>query len=456
HEDVRPAGGSEIQAMAALLGEWTYEVDRLAHHLVDGDRLEREAHAAGLDPGELQDLVDEPEQVPAGLEDMAYVGDLVGSRVAPLEDLREAEYRVEGRAQLVAHPREEVRLRAIRPFGFLLSLVECELHRLPLGDVDAVADEAHHLPRLVEDGDDAAEHLPGSPVGQAHLLLDLRGSTGGDRLLDALSARRDDELGEAPGAAVIVVRLADHPAPEIRVPDRRRRDRLEATLGVEDAYASVEALEYLLEVRLLAGDLVLGEAAVRDVPAVGHDSPVGGIAPQRPPRVLEDPPSPVLVADPVLHGRNSPGVPHDLLEDAVDTPDVVRVDEVLGAHAHDLVRAVTQDALHRRPDVGDHRRRIDDHDVVAAVLDHRAEVLLTAPERLFAGPAIGDVADDRDDRAVIGGEEPCLEGPSTLLVRKIVLEADEGAGRADLLDCVGELVADGERQDLLHGPPEEL
>src|SRR5436853_278985 len=75
--------------------------------LADLDGLLREREPPGLDARDVEDLVDQLQQVPAALEDLLHalaVGSAVGLH---LEELPEAEDRVERRPQLVAHAREE-------------------------------------------------------------------------------------------------------------------------------------------------------------------------------------------------------------------------------------------------------------------------------------------------------------------------------------------------------------
>src|ERR1700728_2737393 len=98
---------------------------------------------AGVDPCHVEDLVYELEQVTAGA---AYVPEtlvLRGVQLVELEELRETEDRVQRRAQLVAHPREELTLRPVR-------LVELPLERRLLTHVCGDGHQRHDLQVVVE------------------------------------------------------------------------------------------------------------------------------------------------------------------------------------------------------------------------------------------------------------------------------------------------------------------
>jgi hypothetical protein len=55
--------------------------------------------------------------VPAPAEDLAHVVELLGGEVVDLQELAEAEDGVEGGAQLVAHPGQELALGQVGPVG---------------------------------------------------------------------------------------------------------------------------------------------------------------------------------------------------------------------------------------------------------------------------------------------------------------------------------------------------
>src|SRR5262249_42787701 len=70
-------------------------------------------HLAGFDFAQVEDVVDEPEQVLARLVDGArelQPGRLIDGHIGVEQDVGEADDAVEGRAQLVAHVRQKLRL----------------------------------------------------------------------------------------------------------------------------------------------------------------------------------------------------------------------------------------------------------------------------------------------------------------------------------------------------------
>src|SRR5207249_3400868 len=76
----------------------------------------RQGELPRLDPGDLENLVDQAQQMSAPLQNLL---DALAIRRLPyfeLQELRESENRVEGGSKLVAHPREELALGTIRRF----------------------------------------------------------------------------------------------------------------------------------------------------------------------------------------------------------------------------------------------------------------------------------------------------------------------------------------------------
>jgi hypothetical protein len=106
--------------------------DRLVH--VAGRELDLDL--ARLDLREVEHVVDELEQVHAALGDRVERLELGrGHRAVALEQLGVAEHAVERRAQLVAHAREELALRARRRLGRFLGVAQLGFALAALGDV---------------------------------------------------------------------------------------------------------------------------------------------------------------------------------------------------------------------------------------------------------------------------------------------------------------------------------
>ena len=104
----------------------------LQHH-----RLLVELVATGLDPRQVEDLVDQVEQVPPGVVDVVGIfavgGVLHGAEHFLAHHLREAEDGVERRAQLVAHGGEKARLGEVGVLGAPPCLLRHRLGGLDLG-----------------------------------------------------------------------------------------------------------------------------------------------------------------------------------------------------------------------------------------------------------------------------------------------------------------------------------
>ena len=89
----------------------------LLQNLGNRDRRELQLHPAGLDLGEVEDVVDQREQMLAGFEHVVDVGELALVQLAEhllVQHLAEADDRVQRRSQLVRHRGEEVGLVAAR------------------------------------------------------------------------------------------------------------------------------------------------------------------------------------------------------------------------------------------------------------------------------------------------------------------------------------------------------
>jgi len=99
----RAFGGDRSHQLAALLDERT-----------DQDRLNRQAQVTRFDPGDVDELVDEREQMTPGAEDSLDGVAVFGAEFGHLEELREAEDGVQRGAQLVARAGQE---RVLGPGG---------------------------------------------------------------------------------------------------------------------------------------------------------------------------------------------------------------------------------------------------------------------------------------------------------------------------------------------------
>ena len=136
--------------------------------------LRQQLHLAGLDLGEVEDVVDDREQVLAGPVDLLQVGrrvllDVLGGQL--LEQLAVADDGIQGRAQLVAHVGQE---RALDLAGF---------HGLLVGHDEVGVDAAQLLLDPLALADLPLQHVVGpGQLGRAARARDVparRGSCGG-------------------------------------------------------------------------------------------------------------------------------------------------------------------------------------------------------------------------------------------------------------------------------------
>ena len=109
-----------LDGVLALVGERLDDRQHLLDQGLDVDRLDEDIHLPGLDLRQVEDVVDQPQQVPAGAFDLLQVVDrrlvvLVGGVL--LQDLAVADDRVERRAQLVGHVGEEARFGLVGLVG---------------------------------------------------------------------------------------------------------------------------------------------------------------------------------------------------------------------------------------------------------------------------------------------------------------------------------------------------
>ena len=109
-------GAAHVQAVGVLRGQRLDHGGDVADQAGHVEGLEVQLHLAGLDLGEIEDGVDQPQQVLAGRVDLLeVVGELLGPEVGGvlLEHLAVADDGVERRAQLVGHVGQELGLVAV-------------------------------------------------------------------------------------------------------------------------------------------------------------------------------------------------------------------------------------------------------------------------------------------------------------------------------------------------------
>jgi hypothetical protein len=261
-------------------GHGPHQLEGLLDQRAQRDRLGRDADGPGLDPGEIHDLVDEGEQMLARDVDHARPPVRLLPQLTRAEQLAEAEDGGKRRAQLVAHPRQELVLGLAR----LAQLGICDLKLLrPAQDLClhpltalAQLDELGHVLDPVDDVPDAAQVVQDGRVHRApvaHLepaalgirppdVVLLHGHRVGpaglahplERRAQVADAGRrrivgvvGEDVEDAPSQDVVA---ADHGRSHVRVAHRG-----DAEVGVEDQERARCSLEQRPEVNALAAHL---------------------------------------------------------------------------------------------------------------------------------------------------------------------------------------------------------
>ena len=100
-----------------VAGERPHDAERVGEHALGHDRFHREHHAPRLGALVLEHVGQQVTQVCTGAHDLCDGVALVVAQLVHLEQLRETEHRVERRAQLVAHARQELGVGAFGLHG---------------------------------------------------------------------------------------------------------------------------------------------------------------------------------------------------------------------------------------------------------------------------------------------------------------------------------------------------
>ena len=146
---------SEGDALAPRLG--VEHADRVGEQVVEGDRTLLQLDATRLQRREVQDVVDQGQEQPAGGVGGADVLALVAVEVGEQQQVGQAEDGVERGADLVAHAGQEVGLLAGGLLGCVLGPAQEGLGAATLGDVALDRDEAGDGAVLVVQGIDLQE-----------------------------------------------------------------------------------------------------------------------------------------------------------------------------------------------------------------------------------------------------------------------------------------------------------
>ena len=106
-----------LQVLGADVGR--HDDRQVAHQLIDAERVRIERHLAGLDLGEVEDVVEQSEQRARRALGLECVVGLARRQLGPAQQRQHAQDRVHRRADLVAHVGEKLALRPRRLLGRL-------------------------------------------------------------------------------------------------------------------------------------------------------------------------------------------------------------------------------------------------------------------------------------------------------------------------------------------------
>src|ERR1017187_1893622 len=137
------------------------------HHFGQRRRFRRQRKPSGLDLREIQDFVDQLQEIPSRVENLIDAGGLGGRgrRGIGINELGEAQDRIERRAKLMAHAGKELRFREVGFFrrgpGSLqldVLLLDGLVEKFALGDVARGGEHALQLPVAVVEGGRVVGH----------------------------------------------------------------------------------------------------------------------------------------------------------------------------------------------------------------------------------------------------------------------------------------------------------
>ena len=183
---MRGKSGSSCSVMRqiAALGAHRQEPAAVLHDVGQRDRLLLQLVPAGLDPRQVEDLVDQHQEMLAADVDVVGIFLVGGNAVRPeqlaLHHLREAENGVERGAQLVAHGGEKAGFREVRALGPPSRLVRVELGLLEFGDERVLLRLKRDVARrggvqALHDDEEIADHADRHGGGRQRRVLQARG-----------------------------------------------------------------------------------------------------------------------------------------------------------------------------------------------------------------------------------------------------------------------------------------
>ena len=245
------------QLQALLVGADSERFHRVAEAFPQVELLAIQHELLGLDLGEVEDIVQHAEQGFARIADRRQKLALLGRELGLEDQFGHADHGVQGRANFMAHVRQETALGPTGRFGRVSGGPQCFRHPLLRGDVLGNAETAHDLPRVVIQWQFRAGCPGGTPVRPGFFLFLVD---------DPLSGAYDFLLVSQGLEGVFVgeevdVGLADRVAGILQseVPRHRLIDANEAALGVLEVNVVRQVIhERLQQVAFLLQALVGG------------------------------------------------------------------------------------------------------------------------------------------------------------------------------------------------------
>ena len=159
------------QFQPLLVGADGERFHRVAQAFPEVELLALQHELFGLDLGEVEDIVDHAEQGLARIADGREELALLGRELALEDQFGHADHGVQGRANFMAHVRQEGALGPIGRFGRLFRRPQCFRDPLLRGDVLGNAEGADDLPLVVIQRQLRAGSPGGVSVGPGLLLF---------------------------------------------------------------------------------------------------------------------------------------------------------------------------------------------------------------------------------------------------------------------------------------------
>ena len=392
------------------LRERVGEVDGVPEDLADRHGLQQELEIARLDPGDVENLVDQVQEVTAGPHDVADGLTVVIRQFVHLEELREPQHAVERRTQLVAHARQELALGLARLLGRFDGHVHLGLDLELVGDITRHHDRPHGGAVIPHHGlSPGVEHDPAA-VGMTDAVRQVELGVGHREDLGGLQVDTGKVVGMDEGLDLVLDGMAEVVAEDAL---RRFADLTNLSVAVQHGDDVGASPDHGVEQALPFGQSRLDTRPFGDVGGDGgHPGHRTRCVEQREPRGHHDVGA-VSQRHHVVAGVDLP---------LVDHPQVGVVDLGPGP---DLGDGLPEDVVALEPGATQ-EHLVDQHVALHAVLDEdrrggviedRLQPSLVGGHRGLGDVVVGDVSGRAVDEPRIGGDtcRPLQPAPAPVL-----------------------------------------